>query len=126
MDWQTLDLGAERSLHVAVNGAGEDIVLIHGALTTGCDWEGPPLDALAGLGRLVVVDRPGHGLSRRPRYRPSPRLQAEQIRDGLSRIGAGRPLLVAHSLGAMVALAYAEQFPDAIAGLVLVAPLAFP
>ncbi len=37
-----------------------------------------------------------------------------------------RPIFVAHSFGALSALSFAEQFPRDIAGLVFVAPLAFP
>ena len=123
---RTITLQEGRPLHVAVQGRGSDIVLIHGALTTGRDWLGAPFDALNGLGRLITVDRPGHGQSRRRRFEASPRQQAAQIRAGLEAIGSRKPLLVAHSLGAAVALAFAQQFPDRVAGLVLVGPMLFP
>lgn len=122
----TLALGRDRTLHVISAGEGLDIVLLHGAMTTHRDWLDGPFDALARLGRVVVVDRPGHGLSRRPRFAGDPRLQAAQLREGLHRLGVVRPILVGHSFGCLCALAYAEQFPRDVARLVLVAPLAFP
>jgi len=76
--------------------------------------------------RVTAIDRPGHGLSRRLRFEGTPRDQARQIRQGLEALGIERPLLVGHSFGGLVSLAYAEQFPEAAAGLVLVAPVAFP
>jgi pimeloyl-ACP methyl ester carboxylesterase len=122
---ETLALGGGRSLHTVMRGEGPDLVLIHGALTTGHDWLSGPADSLAVGHRLTVLDRPGHGLSRRPRFEASPREQAAQILSGLERLGIDRPVLVAHSFGALVALAFAERFPESVARLVLVAPLAF-
>jgi pimeloyl-ACP methyl ester carboxylesterase len=124
---QTLELGKGRSLHIRTAGrGGPDIVLIHGSLTTGCDWLGPPVEQLSAFGRITIFDRPGHRLSARPRFHGSPRRQAEQLQAGLKALEIARPVLVAHSLGSMVALALAEQFPRDVAALVLVAPLAFP
>lgn len=121
-----VELDDQRSLHIRCAGRGKDLVFLHSALTTGSDWLGPPLRELGCHGRLTIPDRPGHGLSRRPRFEGSPRRQARQIHEGLRRFGVDRPVIVAHSLGALVALAFAEEFPDSLDALVLVAPLAFP
>lgn len=123
---RTIELDEERSLHVSTWSKGADILLIHGALTTGRDWFGAPIEALQGLGRLIVIDRPGHGKSRRLRFEASPHAQAEQILGGLDASGIERPLIVAHSLGAAVALALAEIHPERVSGLVLVSPMVFP
>jgi pimeloyl-ACP methyl ester carboxylesterase len=122
----TLELGHERSLGLTYAGTGPDLVLLHGALATRRDWLEGPFEDLARHGRAIAVDRPGHGESRRPRLEASPRAQAAQIHEGLQAFGSRRPLLVAHSLGGLVALAYAEQFPDSLSGMVLVAPIALP
>lgn len=122
----TVDLGSGQSLHAVQAGTGADIVLVHGALATSHDWLAGPFDALAGLGRVTAIDRPGHGLSLRPRFDGTPRSQARQIKQGLDALGIGRAVLVAHSYGALVSLALAEQFPEQVGHLVLVGPLAFP
>lgn len=121
-----LDLGGGRSLFLAEEGAGRPIVLIHGALVTHVDWMGPVFDGMARLGRVLALDRPGHGRSRRPRFAASPAEQAFQIHDGLERLRVRRPVLVGHSFGGMVALAYAAAFPDEVGGLVLAAPVTRP
>jgi len=123
---KTLDLGSGRTLHAVQQGAGEDVVLLHGALTTHHDWLTGPADALSRCHRVTALDRPGHGLSRRPRFVGTPRDQAAQIASGLDRLGVGPAVVVGHSFGALVALALAEQFPDRVTRLVLVAPLVFP
>lgn len=123
---RTVEIDSERSIHAVTAGEGADIVLLHGAMTTHRDWLDGPFQALARLGRVTALDRPGHGLSRRPRFAGSPRSQAAQIREGLKALGVVRPVLVGHSFGCLCALAYAEQYPDEVSRLVLVAPLAFP
>jgi pimeloyl-ACP methyl ester carboxylesterase len=122
----TLDIGRGRSLHLAQQGSGEDVVLLHGAMTTSHDWLAGPAGLLAEGARVTVPDRPGHGLSRRPRLVGTPRDQAAQIAAGLDKLGVGPAVLVGHSFGALVALALAEQFPDRVSALVLVAPMVFP
>ncbi len=123
---RTLELGPERSLHMVMAGEGQDIVLLHGGFATHQDWLTGIFQSLNRLGRTIAVDRPGHGLSCRPRGRGAPRAQAAQIHDGLRALGVERPVLVAHSLGGLVALGYAEQYPDALSHLVLIGPIAFP
>ena len=123
---QTIDLGSGRTLFVHQEGTGPDLVLIHGAMTTSHDWlASPVIPLLTKSRRVTVIDRPGHGLSRRPRF-GTPREQADQIADGIGRLGIRRAAVLGHSYGALVALAIAERHPKLVADLVLVAPLAFP
>jgi pimeloyl-ACP methyl ester carboxylesterase len=123
---RTTELGRDRSLHSVTAGEGPDILLLHGALATHQDWLVGPFEALARFGRVTAIDRPGHGKSRRPRFEGDPRAQARQIAEGLDAIGIERSVVVAHSMGGLVALALAELFPERVSELVLVAPLAFP
>ena len=114
---RNVELGPERSLHAVTGGSGTDIVLVHGALATHQDWLDGPFGALAELGRVTAVDRPGHGLSRRPRFEGDPALQAKQIHAGLQALGVHRAVLVGHSFAALASLAYAQLFPEAMGGL---------
>ena len=124
---QTIDTGPGRSLHLAQKGEGADLVLIHGALTTSHDWLASPVaERLAETARVTVIDRPGHGHSRRPRFEGTPRDQAAQIAAGLDQIGIARCVVVGHSFGAIVALALAEGHAALVDNLVLIAPIAFP
>jgi pimeloyl-ACP methyl ester carboxylesterase len=107
-------------IHSVTSGEGAPVVLIHGAFTTHRDWPPAMTGPVAKLSRVIAVDRPGHGKSPRRRYDSDARAQATQIRDGL---GLEQPaLLVAHSFGALTALAYAEQYPDEVAAMLLIAP----
>lgn len=120
-----LPLGGGRSLHVVEAGSGPPLVLIHGALVTHHDWLEGPFATLAASHRALAVDRPGHGRSERPRFLASPHAQAEQIRSGLALLDVRRPIVVAHSFGGLVALAWAAAHAEELAGMVLLAPIAF-
>jgi pimeloyl-ACP methyl ester carboxylesterase len=84
------------------------------------------LGSVAELGlRAVAVDLRGHGWSDKPlrvdAYTPA--AFATWTLGVLDALGAGRAVLVGHSLGGMIALETAFAAPGRTAGLVLVAPL---
>lgn len=121
-----VELGRGRTVRLAETGEGPPAVVIHGALQTGADWMLGPIAPLARRFRALVPDRPGHGLSTRRRGEGAPLAQAEALREAVRRRGAERPVLVGHSFGGMVALAWAAAWPQEVAGLVLVAPIVVP
>lgn len=74
--------------------------------------------------RLIVLDRPGVGYSRRDSDRLAGiEAQAGMIGDFLDRLGVVRPVVVGHSLGGAVALALALNRPGDVAALALINPL---
>ena len=79
-------------------------------------------------GRVILIDRPGHGWSERQGEvaDAAPERQAELISQALTKIGVTRVVLVAHSLGGAVATAFALAEPSRVAGLVLLAPVTHP
>jgi pimeloyl-ACP methyl ester carboxylesterase len=104
------------------------IVLIHGASGNLQDLRVALGDRLAVNRRVVLVDRPGHGWSDRPGgvADASPARQAALIAQALERIGLTRFVLLGHSLGGAIATAFALDYPDRLAGLVLLAPVTHP
>lgn len=116
-----------RTIACAQTGSGPDLVAIHGTLMCLEDlWLGP-VPALAEHFRVTAVDRPGHGFSLRPRGRAADLWdQAARIRDAVRQLGLHRPVILGHSFGGAVALAYGMLHPEEIAGVVAVAPICFP
>jgi pimeloyl-ACP methyl ester carboxylesterase len=97
-------------------GTGTPVVLLHGLPGTAEDWnEVTPL--LAGH-RTIAIDRPGFGYSSGG-YVKFDR-QVAVIAALLQRLGVARPILVGHSYGGTLALAFAERHPNLLRGLVLV------
>jgi pimeloyl-ACP methyl ester carboxylesterase len=126
-----IDVGGFRQ-HVSEIGKNSDaqaapVVLLHGAGSNLEDMHLALGERLAARYRVILVDRPGLGFSAR-KYREgnSPAFQAAVLRDVLNRLGVDRAILVGHSWGATLALAFALDFPERAAGLVLVAPPTHP
>lgn len=99
------------------------IVLIHGAGGTLRHFSQTLVDPLAETDRVIAVDRPGAGYS----IAPGPASmtltgQAAALKQALDALGVEKPVLVGHSFGGSVALAYALDYPDAVSALVLLAP----
>ncbi|SDM32431.1 Pimeloyl-ACP methyl ester carboxylesterase [Methylobacterium phyllostachyos] len=117
----------DRTIAYAETGSGPDLVAIHGTLMCLEDlWLGP-VPALAEHFRVVAVDRPGHGFSLRPRGQAGDLWdQAERIREAVQHLGLHQPVILGHSFGGAVALAYGLLYPDEITGVVSVAPICFP
>ena len=91
------------------------IVLLHGFLFDGGMWRGQ-LEPLSALGRVVVLDGPGHGKSE-----PAPRFMLEEHADALfdafGDLGIRRAVVVGLSWGGMVGMRLALQHPAKVAGL---------
>jgi pimeloyl-ACP methyl ester carboxylesterase len=106
---------------------GPPIVLIHGA---GCNLEDMWLtfaERLAERHRVILIDRPGMGWSKRKgRDGSSPQYQAAILREVLDLIGVERAIIVGHSWGGAVASSFALDYPDRTAALVLLASPLYP
>ncbi len=117
-----VDLGRVK-IHGVEQGAhhgGTPIVLIHGASGNVRDMVESLMPGLSAHHHVIAFDRPGFGWSGRPRG-PwcSPLDQARLLKRALGQMGvAEKPLLVGHSWGASVALAWALDCPDEVAGVV--------
>jgi len=103
------------------------IVLIHGA---GCNLEDMRLafgESLAASHRVILIDRPGMGWSRRRgREASSPQYQAAILREVLDQIGVERAIIVGHSWGGAVAASFALDHPERTAALALLASPLYP
>ncbi|HEY0052295.1 MAG TPA: alpha/beta hydrolase [Caulobacteraceae bacterium] len=113
-------------LAYADGGEGPAVVYLHGALTTLEEGLIGLYPTLSPRFRMLAFDRPGHGASSSDAATGSAWRQAALLHDALKQLGVERPVLVGHSFGGAVALAYALQFPRALAGVVAIAPIAFP
>jgi len=110
----------------AAQDAGPPVVLVHGA---GCNLEDMRLalgERLAARHRIVLIDRPGQGYSTRHGRGSSPAAQAAILRGTLDQLGIARATVVGHSWGGAMALAFALDYPERVAGLVLLAPPLYP
>jgi DNA-binding SARP family transcriptional activator/pimeloyl-ACP methyl ester carboxylesterase len=124
---------AERhGLHIAyqVVGAGRpDIVLVPGFVShVERIWDEPRsrafLTALSQMGRLILFDRRGVGLSDRIGAPPTAEATAEDLTTTIDAAGCGRVVLIGASEGGPGCIHFAARYPERLAGLVLYGSLA--
>ncbi|MEL6522452.1 MAG: alpha/beta hydrolase [Pseudomonadota bacterium] len=107
------------SIHAVVLGDGPDLVLIHGASGNTRDFTFAFAGSLADRYRVIVLDRPGFGWSSAlPAGQGSIFDQAAVLQKTAQALGADRPIVLGHSYGGAVALAWATTQPDTLAALV--------
>ncbi len=108
-------------VQIAFTDAGEGlpIVCIHGFPLSRGAWS-KQVDAFQGKYRVIAPDLRGFGESGTSSGAVFMSRYAEDIHALLLHLGTGPVILVGHSMGGYVALAFAKAFPDLLRGLVLV------
>jgi pimeloyl-ACP methyl ester carboxylesterase len=109
------------------DAAGPPVVMIHGASSNLESMRQPVGDLLANDHRVILIDRPGHGWSTRDDLENStPAMQARMIDEALEKLGARAAIVVVHSLAGALGALLALDYPRRVAGLVMLAPVAYP
>lgn len=129
---QFVEVGGVR-LHIIIEGTGPDLVLIHGAGGNAQDFTHDLVPRLADRFRVFAVDRPGLGHSDRARPglnaaftrdAETPLEQARLLAAATRQLGAERPIVLGHSYGASVAMAWALEEPAS--GVVILSGASMP
>jgi DNA-binding SARP family transcriptional activator/pimeloyl-ACP methyl ester carboxylesterase len=111
-------------------GAGRIDVLVLPGFVSHVErvWEEPRcrafLSSIAGMGRLILLDRRGIGLSDRVGFNPSVDATAQDIGAVLDAAGSHRVVLFGASEGGPACIKFAADHPGRIAGLILFGSLA--
>ena len=123
---QFIDVDGAR-IHYFDRGRGPAIILIHGLTGQLRNFTHSLADLLTGELRVIAIDRPGSGYSKRaPGGSAGLIAQSDLIAKFIHAMGLERPLVVGHSLGGPIALAIALDHPECAGGLALIAPLTVP
>jgi pimeloyl-ACP methyl ester carboxylesterase len=115
-------------VHADTRGRGPDVILIHGASGNLRDFTFAFADRLARQGfRVTAFDRPGLGWTDAPEQGvDSPFEQARILREAARGLGLRKPVLVGHSYGGAVAMAWALQHPAEVGAIVSLAGATMP
>jgi len=108
--------------------AGDELpplVLVHG---WGCNhtFMAPQFNHFRGDHRVVTVDLRGHGRSDKPRQSYSIPAFADDLAWLCRQRGIERPIVVGHSMGGAIALEWAAEEPERLAGIVLLDTAVLP
>lgn len=114
-------------LHYHRDGTGPSVVIIHGSGGKVQDFTLSPLyDLLASQYDVIVIDRPGLGYSEHPAEDATPAVQARLIHGALQALDVSRPVIIGQSWGGVIGLNYALDYPDDLAGLMLLGSSPYP
>jgi pimeloyl-ACP methyl ester carboxylesterase len=109
--------------HATVYEAGPEhappVVLVHGLGADGARFWRRLIPALADEYRVIAVDLPGFGESGKPNALYSPEAYARFLDEIITRRTDEPVALVGHSMGASIALYYANGHPDRVQRMVL-------
>ena len=103
---------------VEYGASGSPLILLHGTGSRGVSWW-PVIDALAAHFRLIVPDLRGHGDSDKPASGYQFTDYAADLAALIDELELARPLILGHSLGGIVTLAWAIFHPDRAARIAL-------
>ena len=99
-------------------GKGTAVVLLHGFLENKSMWSAF-IPELSKKHRIITIDLLGHGETESLRYVHSMEDQADMVHAVLHELKIRKGVLIGHSLGGYIALAFAELYPDYMKGLFL-------
>ncbi|MBE9100475.1 alpha/beta fold hydrolase [Vacuolonema iberomarrocanum] len=102
-------------------GHGVPIIFLHGNWQDSVQWDGL-LQRLGDRHHGLALDLLGFGESDRPRRRYSVDLEVQVLMEWLEQLRIGSAFFVAEGIGAWVATQLALQYPQQVAGLVLMDP----
>lgn len=109
-------------VHALVMGDGPDLVLLHGSAGNLRDMTLSLAPKLAQEYRVILLDRPGHGFTDRINTTGATLAQQASLLSSAARqLGAEKPIVMGHSYGGAVALAWAVYEPSSISALIPVA-----
>ena len=123
---QMVEVNGKR-VQAYVTGSGPDLVMIHGSSGNMRDLILALEDTLAPHFRVIIFDRPGLGYSDRLSAKGDTFIdQAMILRDAAKKLGADKPIVLGHSLGGIVSMAWATHAPDDLSALALISPVVMP
>ena len=99
-------------------GKGTAVVLLHGFLENQTMWNAFVTN-LAKKNRVITIDLLGHGQTECLGYVHAMEDQADMVHAVLHELKIRKTVLIGHSMGGYIALAFAELYPENIKGLVL-------
>ena len=98
---------------------GQTLVCIHGVTANAYSFQALA-DALSANHRVIAYDIRGRGDSDKPQTGYSIPIYASDLAALIDTLGLERPVIVGHSLGALIGLYFAAHYPDKLSKLVLI------
>ena len=105
----------KKNIFYTDEGTGKVVVLLHGFTESQKIWKNFA-KKLSAKYRVITIDLPGHGKSESPGAVHSMELMANVVFAVLKKLKAGKCMMIGHSMGGYVTLAFAEKYPKKLKG----------
>lgn len=115
----------KKNINYIDEGKGKVIVLLHGFTESLRIWDSFAAQ-LSKKYRVITIDLPGHGKSDCISEVHGMELMADVIFDVLKKLRIGKCLMVGHSMGGYITLAFAAKYPKMLRGFSLFHSHCFP
>lgn len=112
-------------LNYEVIGKGRAVVLLHGYLENLRMWESIG-NELSKMYKIIKIDLPGHGKSKIYHEAHTMEFMAEKVNEVLDELKIDKPIIIGHSMGGYVTLAFAELYPEKLKGFILLNSTSLP
>ena len=99
-------------------GKGTAVVLLHGFLENKLMWKAF-IPELSKRNRVIAIDLLGHGATECLGYIHTMEDQADMVQSVLQELKIRKVVLIGHSMGGYIALAFAELYAENVKGIVL-------
>lgn len=108
----------QKKIFATVQGQGNSIVLLHGYTETHDIWK-EFAEHLSNNYQVICIDLPSHGKSEITQPVQTMESMADAVHAVLTQLKISECLLIGHSMGGYVSLAFAEKYKQMLKGLVL-------
>jgi pimeloyl-ACP methyl ester carboxylesterase len=115
----------QEMVHFTDTGRGRAVLLIHGFLGSSAIWENTARQ-LSKSYRVICIDLPGHGQTPCFGYVHTMEMMATAVKAVTDHLRLKKYVLIGHSMGGYVALAFADLYPENMKGLCLYHSSAYP
>ena len=113
------------NVHYTSSGKGSVVVLLHGFLENSSMWI-EITKVLSKKYRVISIDLLGHGKTENHGYIHTMKDQANMVKAVLNHIRLRKYVIIGHSMGGYVGLAFSKLFPFSVKGLCLMNATALP
>lgn len=105
-------------IYYSDEGKGRVIVFLHGFLGSKEIWKELRQNLKKNF-RIISIDLPGHGKSDNFGYIHTMELMADAVKNVMDKLRLKKYVLIGHSMGGYISLAFAELYPDNLRGFCL-------
>lgn len=113
------------NIHFTSTGKGSAVILLHGFLENSSMWV-EIVEVLSKKNRIICIDLLGHGNTENHSYIHTMSEQAIMVKAILKHLRLRKCILIGHSMGGYIALAFSKLFPEFVKGLSLMNSTSLP